>query len=174
MTEPATYATAFEPEITAFTCIYCASMAGDTAGAERITYPANVKVIRLPCTGKVDAEYIMKAFEQGADGVYVIACAIGNCHHEVGNVRATKRVEYAKKLLDDIGLGRDRLGIYYVSAGQGYAFADAARQMTARVRRMGPNPLKRSDGWVAEASPSATQPVEPADENPGLSSGGSG
>lgn len=136
----------FEPEITAFTCIYCAAMAGDTAGAERIVYPANVKVIRLPCTGKVDIEYIMKAFEQGADGVYVIACAIGNCHHERGNVRATKRVEYAKKLLDDLSLHHDRLSIYYISGGQGQAFADAAREMTARIRRMGPNPVKKSNG----------------------------
>lgn len=159
MTEPATRTTAFEPEITAFTCIYCASMAGDTAGAERITYPANVKVIRLPCTGKVDVEYIMKAFEQGADGVYVIACAIGNCHHEVGNVRATKRVEYAKKLLDEIRLGHDRLGIYYVSAGQGYAFADAARQMTARVRRLGPNPLKREPAGIQNGSAPETSPA---------------
>ena len=144
MTDLTTNHDGFEPEITAFTCIYCAAMAGDTAGIERITYPANVKIIRLPCTGKVDVEYIMKAFEQGADGVYVIACAIGNCHHEVGNVRATKRVEYAKKLLDEIGLGRERLGIYYVSGGQGYAFADAAREMTARVRRLGPSPMKQS------------------------------
>lgn len=136
----------FEPEITAFTCIYCGAMAGDTAGLQRITYPANVKVIRLPCTGKVDVEYILKAFEQGADGVYVVACTIGNCHHERGNVRATKRVEYAKKLLDDIGLGRDRLGIYYVSGGEGQAFADAAREMTGRARRLGPNPLRRSKG----------------------------
>jgi F420-non-reducing hydrogenase iron-sulfur subunit len=132
----------FEPEITAFTCIYCGAMARDTAGLQRIAYPANVKIIRLPCTGKVDIEYILKAFEQGADGVYVIGCTIGNCHHERGNVRATKRVEYAKKLLDDIGLGRDRLGIYYVSGGQGQAFADAAREMTSRVRRLGPNPAR--------------------------------
>jgi coenzyme F420-reducing hydrogenase delta subunit len=132
----------FEPEITAFTCIYCGAMARDTAGLQRITYPANVKVIRLPCTGKVDIEYILKAFEQGADGVYVVSCTIGNCHHERGNVRATKRVEYVKKLLDDIGLGRDRLGIYYVSGGQGQAFADAAREMTTRVRRLGPNPAR--------------------------------
>jgi len=134
----------FEPEITAFTCIYCGAMAGDSAGFQRITYPANVKVIRLPCTGKVDVEYILKAFEQGADGVYIMACPIGNCHHERGNVRATKRVEYVKKLLDDIGLGRERIGIYYVSGGQGQTFANAAREMTARVRRMGPNPMKES------------------------------
>ncbi|MFZ5916998.1 MAG: hydrogenase iron-sulfur subunit [Chloroflexota bacterium] len=134
----------FEPEITAFTCIYCGAMAGDSAGFERVTYPANVKVIRLPCTGKVDVEYILRAFEQGADGVYIMACPIGNCHHERGNVRATKRVEYVKKLLDDIGLGRERIGIYYVSGGQGQTFANAAREMTARVRRMGPNPMKES------------------------------
>jgi coenzyme F420-reducing hydrogenase delta subunit len=142
MTESTVQNNAFEPEITGFTCIYCAAMAGDTAGFERISYPANVKIIRLPCTGKVDVEYILKAFEQGADGVYIVACAIGNCHHEQGNIRATKRVEYAKKLLDEIGLGRERLGIYYVSGGQGQAFADAAREMTARIRRMGPSPMK--------------------------------
>jgi F420-non-reducing hydrogenase iron-sulfur subunit len=146
MTESTIQEKTFEPEITAFTCIYCAAMAGDVAGGERITYPANVKVIRLPCTGKVDIEYILKAFEQGADGVYVIACSIGNCHHEVGNVRATKRVEYLKKLLDDIGLGRERLGIYYVSGGQGRDFAGAAREMTARIRRLGPSPMKRTNG----------------------------
>ena len=146
MTEATITDTTFEPEITAFTCIYCASMAGDVAGGDRISYPANVKIIRLPCTGKVDIEYILKAFEQGADGVYVIACAIGNCHHEVGNVRATKRVEYVKKLLDDIGLGRERLGIFYVSGGQGRGFANAAREMTARIRRLGPSPMKRSNG----------------------------
>ena len=132
----------FEPEITAFTCIYCGAMAGDSAGYERITYPANIKVIRLPCTGKVDVEYMLKAFEQGADGVYVMACPIGNCHLERGNIRATKRVEYVKKLLDEIGLGRERIGIYYGSGGQGHAFAIAAREMTARVRRMGPSPVK--------------------------------
>ena len=137
----------FEPEITAFTCIYCGAMAGDSAGVERLTYPANVKIIRLPCTGKVEVEYILKAFEQGADGVYIMACPIGNCHHEQGNVRAVKRVEYVKKLLDEIGLGRERLSIYYVSGGQGQAFANAAREMTARIRRMGPNPIKRLKGY---------------------------
>jgi len=132
----------FEPEITAFTCIYCGAMAGDSAGFFRLNYPATVKVIRLPCTGKVDVEYMLKAFEQGADGVYIMACPIGNCHHERGNVRAAKRVEYVKKLLDEIGLGRERLGIFYASGGQGQTFANAAREMTARIRRMGPNPIK--------------------------------
>jgi coenzyme F420-reducing hydrogenase delta subunit len=133
----------FEPEITALTCIYCGFMSADTAGALHFSYPANVKLLKLPCTGKVDVEYILKAFENGADGVYVIACPLGNCHHLEGNVRATKRVAYAKKLLDEIGLGGERVEIFYMSGGQGGAFAEAARTMTERIRKLGPNPLRR-------------------------------
>jgi len=133
----------FEPELTAFTCIYCGSMAADTAGAMRLDYPANVKLFRFPCTGKVDVEYILKAFEEGADGVYIVACPIGNCHHVHGNVRATKRLEYARQLLEQIGIEGDRLGIFYMSGSQAHAFANAATQMTERVRRLGPSPLRR-------------------------------
>lgn len=132
----------FEPEITAFTCIYCGYMAADTAGALRISYPPNIKLIKLPCTGKVDVEYILEAFEQGADGVYIVACPIGNCHHIQGNVRATKRVAYVRKLLDQIGLGGERVDIFYMSGGQGGTFARAAQTMTERIKNLGPNPLK--------------------------------
>jgi F420-non-reducing hydrogenase iron-sulfur subunit len=133
----------FEPELTAFSCIYCGSMAADTAGALRLSYPPNVKLIRFPCTGKVDVEYILKAFEEGADGVYIVACPIGNCHHVHGNVRATKRLAYARQLLENIGLEGDRLGIFYMSGSQAHAFASAAKQMTERVRRLGPSPLRK-------------------------------
>jgi coenzyme F420-reducing hydrogenase delta subunit len=133
---------AFEPEITAFTCIYCGFMAADTAGALRFDYPPTVKLLKLPCTGKVDVEYILKAFENGADGVYVVACPVGNCHHIDGNDRAAKRVAYARNLLDEIGLGGDRLDIFYMSGGQGGTFAEAAHIMTERVRELGPNPLR--------------------------------
>ncbi|MEJ2207605.1 MAG: hydrogenase iron-sulfur subunit [Anaerolineae bacterium] len=133
----------FEPELTAFTCIYCGSMAADTAGAMRLTYPANVKMFRLPCTGKVDVEYILKAFEEGADGVYVVACPVGNCHHGNGNVRAGRRMDYARKLLEEVGIEGERLGIYYMTASQAHAFADAAKEMTERVRRLGPSPLRK-------------------------------
>ena len=136
----------FEPELTAFTCGYCAYMSGDTAGALRIQYPANVKVIRLPCTGKTDARYLMSAFEQGADGVYIIACPIGNCHHVRGNERAKARVVRTKKLLDQVGLGGERLDIFFLSGGMGESFAVAAREMTERVRRLGPNPLRNGNG----------------------------
>lgn len=132
----------FEPEITAFYCIYCGYMAADTAGTLHIQYPANVKFIRLPCTGKTDIRYILEAFEQGADGVYIVACPIGNCHHVRGNERSLKRVQRAKKLLDEIGLGSQRLEMYFMSGSQGGTFAMAAQEMTERLRQLGPNPLK--------------------------------
>jgi F420-non-reducing hydrogenase iron-sulfur subunit len=133
----------FEPQLTAFTCIYCGSMAADTAGALRLTYPANVKLFRFPCTGKVDVEHILKAFEEGADGVYIVACPIGNCHHVHGNVRATRRLDYARELLEEVGIKGERLGIYYMSGSQAHAFANAASQMTERIRRLGPSPLRK-------------------------------
>ena len=132
----------FEPELTLFTCNYCAYMAADTAGALRIQYPPNVKLIRFPCTGKIDLRYILSAFEQGADGVYIVACPIGSCHHVRGNERARSRVQLAKKLLDQIGLGGDRVEAFFVSAGQGGSYAAHAMEMTERVRALGPNPLR--------------------------------
>ena len=134
----------FVPDITVFTCIYCGYMAADTAGALRVKYPSNVKMVRLPCTGKVDVRYILNAIEQGADGVYVVACPIGNCHHVHGNERAMARVAYAKKLLDEIGVGGERLDIVFTSGGMGATFAEAARRMTEQVKELGPNPLKGS------------------------------
>ncbi len=135
----------FEPQITAFYCLYCGYMAADTAGIVRIQYPANVKFTRLPCSGKTDIRYILEAFEQGADGVYIVACPIGNCHHVRGNERGLARVKRAKSLLDEIGLGADRLEIFFMSGGQGHTFAMCAQQMVDRMRALGPNPLKMSE-----------------------------
>ena len=133
---------AFTPEVTAFTCNYCGYMAADTAGALRETYPANVKVVRLPCTGKTDVQYLLDAFEQGADAVFVVACSLGNCHHVRGNERGRARVARAKKLLEQVGLDPERLEMYFVSGGMGATFARIAQGMTARVRVLGPNPLR--------------------------------
>jgi coenzyme F420-reducing hydrogenase delta subunit len=142
----------FEPEITAFYCIYCGYMAADTAGILQIQYPANVKFVRMPCTGKTDIRYLLEAFEQGADGVYLVACPIGNCHHVRGNERGLARVRRAQKILDEIGLGGERLEIFFMSGSQGNAFAQAAETMTERIRGLGPNPLKlRKNGRQQEA-----------------------
>ena len=132
----------FEPEITAFYCIYCGYMAADTAGALGIQYPANVKFVRLPCSGKTDVRYVLEAFEQGADGVYVVACPIGNCHHVRGNERGRARIQRARKILDEIGIDGERLDIFFMSGSQARAFANAAQTMTERIRKLGPSPLK--------------------------------
>lgn len=134
----------FTPEITAFTCIYCAYMAADTAGALHLQYPANIKLMRLPCTGKTDVRYILEAFEQGADGVYVVACSLGNCHHVRGNERARARIARTRKLLESIGIEGERLEMYFVSGGQGATFAKAAREMSERIEKLGPSPLKQT------------------------------
>lgn len=136
----------FSPEITLFTCIYCGYMAADTAGALRQNYPSHVKIVRLPCTGKTDVQYLLDAFEQGADGVMIVACSLGNCHHERGNERATARVQHTRELLEAIGLEPERLAIHYVSGGMGATFAENIRTMTERLKELGPNPLKLPAG----------------------------
>jgi F420-non-reducing hydrogenase iron-sulfur subunit len=153
----------FEPEITAFYCVYCGYMAADTAGALQIQYPANVKFVRLPCTGKTDIRYILEAFEQGADGVYQVACPIGNCHHVRGNERGLARIGRAKHILDEIGLGGERLDMFFMSGSQGQTFAMAAQTMTERIRKLGPNPLKLQTSVSQEIS-NALNGLESEDE----------
>lgn len=143
-------ASAFVPEITAISCSYCGYMAADTAGALHLEYPANVKLVRLPCTGKVDVQYILDAFEGGADAVYVVACSLGNCHHVRGNERGKARIERARTILHAIGLEPERLQMYFLSGGMGASFAQIATEMTQRAASLGPNPLR-----VQAAAPNA-------------------
>jgi len=131
----------FEPRIVAFCCQHCAYTAADLAGSLRLQYPHNVRIVRLLCTGKTDPVFFLRAFESGADGVFVAGCMEGECHFLQGNLRAKKRVNYAKRLLDEVGIGGERLEMYNMSAGEGRKFAAAAREMTERIRNLGPSPL---------------------------------
>lgn len=133
----------FEPEIVAFCCHYCAYTAADMAGSKRISYPPNVKIIRVPCTGKVDAIHIMKALEKGADGVYVAGCLEGDCHFKTGNTRASHRVIQVQKILEDLGWETDRVAMINMSAGMGERFAQTALEFTEKIRNMGPSPAKQ-------------------------------
>lgn len=131
----------FEPVIVAFCCHYCAYTAADMAGSQRLTYPANVKIVRVPCSSKVDALHLVKAFEKGADGVYVAGCLEGDCHFKNGNLRAARLVENVQKYLEEIGIEKERLEMVMMSAGMGYRFAQAATDMTEKIRRLGPSPI---------------------------------
>ena len=139
----------FEPEVVAFCCHYCAYTAADMAGSKRLSYPPNVKVIRVPCTGKVDAIHIMKALLKGADGVYVAGCLEGDCHFKNGNIRAAHRVAYVKKMLNDIGWDGERVEMITMPAGMGERFARTATEFTEKIRTLGPSPVKTAAGQAA-------------------------
>lgn len=120
----------------------------------RLSYPTNIKIIKVPCTGKVDVLYLLKSFQNGADGVYVAGCMEGDCHYLTGNLRARKRVEYTKKILDDIGIGGDRIEMYNMSAAQGARFVEVANEMTERIKALGPNPIKKRGSTESGKDPS--------------------
>jgi F420-non-reducing hydrogenase iron-sulfur subunit len=107
----------------------------------RLDYPSNVKIIRVPCTGKVDVIHLMRAIQKGADGVYVVGCLEGACHYKQGNLRARERVTHVRNLLDEIGIEGDRVRMYNLSSGEGPTFAAYAREMTEHIKKLGPNPL---------------------------------
>lgn len=130
-------------EIVAFCCFYCAYAAADLAGVMRLAYPPNVKVVLLPCTGGIDPIYILRAFEAGADGVFVAGCLEGQCHYQVGNYHAKARVRFLKERLDVVGIGGQRLEMFNLSSAQGPRFAEIAREMTERISALGPTSLKR-------------------------------
>ncbi len=122
-----------KPNIIAFCCHYCAFTAADLAGTMRQQYPPNIRIIRLPCTGKVDVNMLLKAFCSGADGVMVAGCEEGSCHFIQGNLRAKKRVQYAKELLEEVGINPERLEMYHIAASQGPLFARRSREFTEKI-----------------------------------------
>ncbi len=108
----------------------------------RLQYPSSVKIVSVPCTGKVDLIHILRAFEKGADGVYVLGCLEGECRYENGNIRARKRVEKAKDIIERIGIGGERVAMYNLSSSEAPRFVEYAKEMTDRIRELGPNPIK--------------------------------
>jgi F420-non-reducing hydrogenase iron-sulfur subunit len=132
----------FEPKIVAFCCHYCAYSSADLAGSMRIQYPPNVRIIRTPCTGRLETEFYMKALEFGADGVLIAGCLEGGCHFVEGNLYAKRRVNATRQLLSEIGLDQDRLRMVNVSAAMGRPLAEAIFDMVQTVRQLGPNPIK--------------------------------
>ncbi len=115
----------------------------------RLTYPTGIKIIRVPCTGKVDVIHLLRSLEKGADGAYVVGCMEGDCHFNAGNFRARKRVEQAAKILDDIGIGGERVRMYNLSSSEGPLFAKYANEMDEIIRNLGPNPIKTSKKTAA-------------------------
>ena len=133
----------FEPKIVAFCCHYCAYASADLAGSMRLQYPANVRIIRTPCTGRLEVEYYMKAFENGADGVLVAGCLEGGCHFIEGNLIAKKRVKSIQKILEESGIEKERLQMVNNSAAEATKLVDSIHVMIYVVKQMGPSPVNK-------------------------------
>ncbi len=132
----------FEPKILAFCCHYCAYASADLAGSMRIEYPPNIRIIRTPCTGRLEANYFMRALENGADGVFIAGCMEGGCHFIEGNLFARGRVNYIREMLTEIGIENERLRMVNVSAAMGRPLAEHITDMVDTVRKLGPSPIK--------------------------------
>lgn len=128
----------FEPRIVAFVCNWCTYAGADLAGTSRLKYASNVRVIRVPCSGRVDPLYVVKAFERGADGVLVSGCHPGDCHYSEGNYYARRRWTIFRDFLLFLGVEPERLQFSWVSAAEGAKWAELINELTAKVRGIGP------------------------------------
>ena len=115
----------------------------------RLSYPPSIKIIRVPCTGKVDVIHILRAMEKGADGVYAVGCMEGDCHFNSGNFRARARMAQAQQILDTIGIGGNRVHMYNLSSSEAPRFVEYAQEMHNRILKLGPNPIKQANPKAA-------------------------
>ncbi len=131
-------ATQFEPKIIAYVCNWCTYLGADLAGTTRLEYPANVRIIRLPCTGRIDFNLLIKAFEIGADAVLVSGCHPGDCHYTAGNYHARRRWMLFRELLDTLGFDLRRIYFTWISAAEGRKWQEEITRITEETRQLGP------------------------------------
>jgi len=134
----------FKPTIVAFLCNWCSYAGADLAGLSRFQYPPSIRVIRVMCSGRVDPIFVLKSFEEGADGVLVGGCHIGDCHYISGNLQTQERMQNLIKVLGIIGIGSDRLRLEWVSAGEGQKFQQVVIEFTNKLKELGPSPFNES------------------------------
>jgi len=132
----------FEPRIIGFFCNWCTYAGADLAGTSRIQYPPNIRVIRLMCSGALDPVYVIKALLEGADGDLIGGCHPGDCHYQSGNYKARRRVAILQSILKQMGFEPERVWLRWISASEGRYFADTVTEMVAKLKELGPNPLK--------------------------------
>lgn len=128
----------FEPKIITFLCNWCTYGAADLAGVSRFQYPANMRIIRLPCSGRVSPKMILSAFRNGADGVWISGCHPGDCHYITGNYYARRKFTLLKEMLEYTGLEPGRIQFSWISSAEGVKFAEVARTVIAEVKALGP------------------------------------
>lgn len=132
-----------EKRIIGFCCNYCGYASADLAGLNHIKYSPDVLIVRVPCSGRIDVIHILKAFREGADAVFVAGCLEGNCNYEYGNIEARKRINYAKKILAEIGIEPERLEMFNVASNMVWKFKEIVDEMVSRVEKLGPSPIRK-------------------------------
>jgi F420-non-reducing hydrogenase iron-sulfur subunit len=128
----------FEPKVVGFLCNWCSYTGADLAGTARMVYAPNVRIIRVMCSGRVDPQFVLKAFSEGADGVLISGCHPGDCHYQEGNYQALKRHKLLNKVLEQFGIEQDRFRLEWVSASEGAKFQQVCNEFTDQLRELGP------------------------------------
>jgi coenzyme F420-reducing hydrogenase delta subunit len=137
-------------QIVSFCCRYCAYAAADLAGVLRLSYPPNIRIVQIPCTGRLDTLEVLHALEVGADAVMVAGCLEGDCHFQRGNIEARTRVERIKSLLEQIGIEPERVEMFNMSSAMGKQFAEAAAKLSDTITTLGPSPLRANSREINE------------------------
>ncbi|MFQ6081527.1 MAG: hydrogenase iron-sulfur subunit [Candidatus Bathyarchaeia archaeon] len=130
-----------EPKIVGFLCNWCAYAGADLAGVSRISYPPNIRIVRLMCSGRLDPVIVLETLAQGADGILIMGCHPGDCHYIEGNYQAELKVRMLKKLISYTGLEAERLRLEWVSTSEGTRFAEIVKEFTDQLKNLGPSPL---------------------------------
>ncbi|MHA2230110.1 MAG: hydrogenase iron-sulfur subunit [Candidatus Thorarchaeota archaeon] len=123
-------------------CMQCMYAASDLAGTMKLQYDVSSRIIRMPCTARLDINFILKALQEGADGVLVVGCHPGDCAYKTGNLGAERRVRFARKLVGQMGMNEDRVKMVFVSAAEGDKFAAEINKFADEIRAIGPNPIR--------------------------------
>jgi len=132
----------FEPRIVAFFCNWCTYTGADLAGTARMTYEPNARVIRIMCSGRLDPQFVLTAFREGADGVLIGGCHPNDCHYQEGNYKALRRFTVLKRLVQDLGIDEKRIRLEWISASEGDRVQKVMNEMTAELRKLGPLQLE--------------------------------
>jgi len=146
--------TEWEPQVLGFLCKWCSYAGADLAGTSRKKYPANVRIMKIPCSGRIDPLFILKALRMGFDGVLVSGCHPGDCHYQTGNYRARRRLVLGKQFLEYLGIEPERVQASWCSASEANKFAQIAEEITKEVKKVGPNRLfQRNEQEATGKSP---------------------
>jgi F420-non-reducing hydrogenase iron-sulfur subunit len=132
----------FEPTILSFLCNWCSYTGADLAGTSRMKYSANIRIIRVMCSGRIDPTFVLKAFRKGADGVLICGCHPGDCHYQTGNYKCLRRYHLLQKYIQQMGIEKERLRLEWISASEGKQFAELVDKYTGTIKALGPCRVK--------------------------------